>query len=148
MLRFSKFKADSNKLVHRIFKHANIRCKFQLNNNPLKKNFCSKSTSKISERLSFLNTEEEMRKYFNIVDYDKKDADFFFNEELKKDQKIFIESQKEIDGFDRKKLLEYINKYKSELQSMNNEDEKKNYFEIINEYSLEREKVNLIYDYE
>lgn len=143
MFRFSKFKADSNKLIHQILKPANIKFKLPLNDS-IKKNFCIKSTNKISERLSFLNTEEEMRKYFNIVDYDKKDADEIFNEELKKQQEIFLETQKEFDNFDRKKLLEYINKYKSELQTIDKEDTQKNYFEIVNEYSLPLERVIFI----
>jgi len=107
MLRFSRFKADSNKLIHQIIKPANFKSKFPMNY-LIKKNFCIKVTNKISERLSFLNTEEDMRKYFNIVDHDKKDADIIFNEELKTQQEIFLETQKEFDSFDRKKLLEFI----------------------------------------
>jgi Na+/phosphate symporter len=109
--------------------------------NSIKKSFCEKNTSKIAEKLSFLNTEEEMRKYFNIVDFDKKDADKIFDEELKRQQENFMESQDEFDNFDRKKLLEFINKYKPELQNMNKEEKQKNLFEIVTEYSLPAEKV-------
>lgn len=142
MLRFSKFKADSNKIVHQLLKPINLKSRLPINS--IKKSFCAKNTSKISERLGFLNTEEEMRKYFNIVDFDKKDADEIFDEELKRQQEIFVESQNDFDNFDRKKLLEYINKYKSELLDMDKDEKQKNYFELVNEYSLPREKVNII----
>lgn len=142
MLRFSKFKADPNKIVHQLLKPINLKSRLPINS--IKKSFCAKNTSKISERLSFLNSEEEMRKYFNIVDFDKKDADEIFNEELKRQQEIFAESQREFENFDRKKLIEYINKYKAELQHMDKEDKQKNYFEIVNEYSLPLEKVNAL----
>lgn len=146
MLRFSRFKADSNKLIHQIIKPANFKSKFPMNY-LIKKNFCIKGTNKISERLSFLNTEEDMRKYFNIVDHDKKDADIIFNEELKTQQEIFLETQKEFDSFDRKKLLEFINKFRSELQTNEKEDSQKNNFEIENEYSLPIERVFILKDF-
>jgi len=139
MLRLSKIKADSNRIVHQLLKQINLRSRLPMNS--IKKSFCEKNTSKIAEKLSFLNTEEEMRKYFNIVDFDKKDADKIFDEELKRQQENFMESQVEFDNFDRKKLLEFINKYKPELQNMNKEEKQKNLFEIVTEYSLPAEKV-------
>jgi hypothetical protein len=142
MLRFSKFKADSNKIVHQLLKPINLKSRLPFNS--IKKSFCAKNTSKISERLSFLNSEEEMRKYFNIVDFDKKDADKIFDEELKRQQEIFTESHTEFDNFDRKKLLEYINKYKSELQNMGEDEKQRNYFELVNEFSLPLERVKYL----
>ncbi len=143
LLRFSKFKAESNKIAHQLLKPINLKSKLPINF--IKKSFCAKNTAKISERLGFLNTEEEMRKYFNIVDFDKRDADKVFEEELKRQQEILIKSQNEFDNFDRKKLLEYINKYKCELQNIHKDETQKNYFELVNEYSLPREKVNFIF---
>lgn len=145
MLRFSKFKADSNKIVHQLLKPINLKTKQPIYS--VKKNFCAKNTSKISEKLSFLNTEEEMRKYFNIVDYDKKEADQVFEQELKRQQEIFMESQSDFNNFDRKKLIEFIKKYKPELQNLHKDDKQKNLFELVTEYSLPREQVIICFEF-
>jgi len=143
MLRLSKLKTGSNKIVNQIMKPSNL--KFKLPINFIIKDFCFKGTSKLSEKLSFLNSEEEMRKYFNIVDYDKKDSDDIFSEDLEKHKQKFNDSQKEFDNFDRKMLLEFINKYKSELKNLDKDENfQNNLFEILNDYSLPRLKVIFI----
>lgn len=138
MLKFSKIKTDTQKVLQALFKPISSRSKASLS--LMKKPFCIKNT-KVSEKLQFLNSEEEMRKYFNIVDFDKQDADNIFDKDLQEQKNEILENQKLFENFDRKKLLEYIHKYKSELQNLDQDYENKNILELINEYSLPAEKV-------
>jgi hypothetical protein len=138
MFKFSKtkIKAEANKLFVGI-KNPNY-LKNLLSKNA-KKNFCV-NLKKISDKLSFLSSEEEMRKYFNIVDHDKIDSDFLFEKEITEERIKFDEGKKLFEEFDRKKLLVFLQKYKNELKNTNKE-RKINLFEIKNEFSIEKEKV-------
>lgn len=141
MFRFSKLKPDPNKLKYLLnstYSNTNLNLGYG------KKNLSIKN-SNISTKLSFLDTEEEMRKYFNIIDYDKKNADNLFSKELDDQKKNFEENQISFENFDRKKLLEFINKYKSDLNSIEEENKQINYFEVTNEFSLPKEKVKNIF---
>ena len=108
MFKFSKIKADSNKLFSGI-KHTNYLKNLNLFPKKIQKDFCI-NTKKISEKLSFLSSEEEMRKYFNIVDHDKIDSDNLFEKEIKEQRIKFDEENKHFEEFDRQKILEFIQK--------------------------------------
>jgi hypothetical protein len=139
MFKFSKtkIKAEANKLFVGI-KNPNYLKNLLPKKN--QKNFCI-NIKKISDKLSFLSSEEEMRKYFNIVDIDKNDSDFLFEKEIKEERAKFDENNNFFEEFDRKKLMDFLLKYKNELINTNKEN-KINLFEIQNEYSIEKEKVN------
>lgn len=134
MFKISKIK-DTKKLFKGINNSNYLKNIFP---QKIQKNFCI-NTKSISDKLSFLSSEEEMRKYFNIVDHDKLDADNFFNEEIKEMREKF-DKENNFEEFDRKKLLDFIQKYKNEL--INSQEESKvNLFEIQNEFSIPKEKV-------
>lgn len=108
------------------------------------KRFCVKN-NKISERLSFLNTEEEMRKYFNIIDWDKKEAEDIINGEVNEQKQKFNFQKRQYKDFDSEELYNIFAKYKGELISKKKDVsdpqlkeliEKRKNIELINEFSL------------
>jgi hypothetical protein len=99
---------------------------------------------KINNKLSFLNSEKEMRKYFNIIDWERKEIEDLINKDVEKQKKIFMEAQKQQNNIDNKEIYEIYKKFKEDLnkntekQSTTNKNNlNHNQYEYINEFSQE-----------
>lgn len=108
--------------------------------------------NKVTERLSFLKSEEEMRKYFNLIDWDKKACEEEIEKEFLKEKEKFSKIKKEYQNFNRQDLFEIAKKFKEKLNLTSSKpgkdylipEEVLNYkkqhlkgFELINEFSME-----------
>jgi hypothetical protein len=98
---------------------------------------------KVQDRLSFLKSEEEMRSYFNIVDWDKKYAEESVFKKLQEEKDKHSEKKRVYQTFTREELYKIARRFKEKLSS---EDKVKNQellskkealknFELINEFS-------------
>lgn len=114
------------------------------------KQFASKDQRNISDKLSFLNTEQEMRKYFNIIDWEKKEVEELVKKDMDMKKNIYLEEQRKSREVDEVEVLQIFQKFKREL-NLGDKDQQKtpapskkkklgqlqNDYELINEFSLE-----------
>jgi hypothetical protein len=103
-----------------------------------KHNFSILQGSKISEKLSFLNNEEEMRKYFNIVDLDKKQIEDKVYESLKSEQQKHSEKGREYNTLTREEIYKIYNRIKHDLDTAH--ETKRQFdtkFELKNQFWLD-----------
>lgn len=110
-------------------------------------------SNKLNEKLSFLRSEEEMRKYFNIVDWDKKECEEIVDRKFRQEKEEFSRRKREFKEFNREKLFKIAHDFKEKLEHRNKVLGKKDYqaphevlnyknlknsgFEYRNEFSLE-----------
>lgn len=126
MLRFIQ---NKKKVLSKLKLKAKVSKSFAINN------------LKIENKLSFLNTEEEMRRYFNLVDWDKKEIEeqVFKNLNFQK-QKYDLNEAKNKE-FNEKDVLNTYKTMKEQLEKAKKEEflktnKEENAFELVNEFSI------------
>jgi hypothetical protein len=104
----------------------------------LKHNFSILQNNKISEKLSYMNSEEDMRKYFNIVDWDKKVLEDKLFSNLKREQNEYSEKAKSYNNLTREDIYKIYKELKNDLERT--EETKRKFdtkFELKNQFWLE-----------
>ena len=76
----------------------------------------------VSERLSFLKSEEQMRKYFNIVDWEKKACEEEIQAEFNREKEEYSRIRRDYSNFDRKELFRLVQDFKAKLKRTEGEN--------------------------
>jgi hypothetical protein len=80
------------------------------------------SNNKLAEKLSFLDSEQQMRDYFNIVDWDKKEIQDRIYTRTAKEKDEICRKQRDYNTFHRKELYELYSKSRQDLLKPNEEN--------------------------
>ena len=102
--------------------------------------------NKLNEKLSFLNSEEEMRKYFNIIDWDKKECEEIIQRKFKLDKEIFSQVNREYKQFSRDELFKIAQEFRGKLDEKNKGSGKRDYV-VPSEVLYYKKFKNSGYDY-